>query len=55
MWKNVYHLHKQSDSLVEVKDDESDEQNEEDSTPYVTIDSKEYQELMKDDEEDKED
>lgn len=58
MWKNVYHLHKSSENLVEINDyddSDKDEDNEEDNTPCVTIDVEDYQELMKNDEEGKED
>ena len=59
MWKNIYHLHKPSENLVEINDDDDDsdkdEDNEEDNTPSITIDAEEYQDLMKDDEEEKED
>ena len=57
VWKNVFHLHKPSEDLVEINDDDNDkdEDNEEDNTPCVTIDAKDYQELMKDGEEKKED
>ena len=49
VWKDVFHLPKPSEDPVEVKDDE------EDNTPCVTINAKEYQDLMKDGEEEKED
>ena len=59
MCKNIYLLHKPSEDLVEIKDDDDDgdkdEDNEEDNTPCVTIDAKYYQDLMKNDEEEKED
>ena len=54
MWKNIYLLHKPSENLVEINDDDDDsdkdEDNGEDNTPCVTIDVEEYQDLMKDDE-----
>ena len=53
-WRNVFHLCKLSEYLVEIKDDDDsdkDEDNDEDSTQFVTMD---YQELMEDDEEEKE-
>ena len=57
VWKDVYHLCKPSVDLVEIKDDDNDkdEDDEEDNTPCVTINVEEYQELMKDGEEEKED
>ena len=55
-WGNVYHLHKLSEKPKEIKhdfgdDSDKDEENDDDSTQFVTFD---YQELMKDDEEEKE-
>ena len=55
-WRNVFHLHKLSEYPMEIKDnddDESDkdEDNKEDSTQFVMVD---YQELMKDDDEEDE-
>ena len=50
-WRNVYYLHKLSDQLVEIKDDDDDSDKDEDFTQFVMVD---YQELMKDDEEEKE-
>ena len=46
-WKNVYHLHKPSDFLVDVKDDdddndEKDEEDDEGTTHFVTVDYEEY-------------
>lgn len=47
MWKNIYHLHEPSKDLVEIKDDNSSE--EEDDTLDITITIDDYEELMKDD------
>ena len=44
-WRNVFHLHKMSEYLVEIKDDDDsdkDDDNEEDSTQFVTIDYQDY-------------
>ena len=56
VWKDVLHLPKPSEDPVEVKGDNSgkDKDDEEDNTHCVTINSKEYQDLMKDGEEEKE-
>ena len=54
-WRNVFNLQKLSQKPIEIKDDDDDsdkdEENDEDSTQFVTVD---YQELMKDDKEEKE-
>ena len=44
LWKYVFHLPKPSEDLVEIKDDDSDkdEDNKEDNTPYVTINVEDY-------------
>ena len=57
VWKYVYHICKHSVDLVEIKDDDNykDEDDEEDNTPCVTISAEDYQDLMKDGEEEKED
>ena len=39
-WRNMFHLHKMSEYLVEIKDDDDsdkDDDNEEDSTQLVTV------------------
>ena len=41
MWKNVYHLHKQSNFLVEVKDDDSDDEEEETNFETIQFDNEE--------------
>ena len=46
-WNNVYHLHKPSDFLVDVKDDDDDDKDVEDdegSPQYVVVDHEEYKE-----------
>ena len=44
MWKNVYHLHKQSDFLVEVKDDDSDNEEEGKNSKPIKFDNEEIEE-----------
>ena len=57
VWKDVFHLHKPTEDPMEIKDDDSDkdEDNEEENSPCVTVNTKDYQDLMKDGEEEKED
>ena len=50
-WRNVFHLHKMSEYPIEIKDDDEDSGKDEDSTQFFTIDTVDYQELMKGDEE----
>jgi hypothetical protein len=52
MWKNIYHLHEPSKNIVEIKDiDSSDE---EDETLDITINVDDYEELMKEDDKENE-
>ena len=38
MWRNVFHLHKLSEYLVEIKDDDDDDSDkDEDSTQFVIV------------------
>ena len=57
VWKDVFHLPKPSEDPMEIKDNDGDKDkdDEEDNTPCVTIDVEDYQDLMKDGEEEKED
>ena len=58
-WKNNYHLQKPSEDPFDNQDDDDDgdkdEDNEGDNNPCVIVDAKDYQDLMKVDEEEKED
>ena len=58
IWRNVFHFQKLGEYPIEIKvdDDDSDkyEDNDEDTTQFVTIDTIDYLKLMKDDEEEKE-
>lgn len=59
VWKGIYHLHKQSEEPIEIKDDDNDqEDDEDDSTPSMTMNvtDEDLEELMKEKEdEEKED
>lgn len=57
MWKNVYHLHKKSDFPVEVKDDYSDDEEEETYIEPTHFDNEEVEEDKEEEatKEDKED
>ena len=57
VWKYVFHLPKPSEDPMEIKDDDSDkdENHEEENTPCVTANAEYYQDLMKYGEEEKED
>ena len=57
MWKNIYHLHKQSDFLVEVKDDDSDDKEEGTNFDTIQFDNEEIEDDKEEEatEEDKED
>ena len=55
MWKNIYHLHEPSKDPVEIIDYDSNNDDEFDSTPSITVSLEELHELMEDkEEEDKE-
>ena len=57
MWKNIYHLHKQSDFPVEVKDDDNDDEEEGTNIETIQFDNEEIEEDKEEEatEEDKED
>lgn len=39
MWKSIYHLHKPTNDTIEIKDDDSDQEDDEDNyTPSITMD-----------------
>ncbi len=46
MWKNIYHLHKPSEDLVEIKDDYSSDSEDIDGTPSITVSPGELHALM---------
>ena len=55
MWKNIYHLHKPSEDPVEIKDNDSNDSDDFESTPSITVTPGELHTLMEDvEEEDKE-
>ena len=56
VWKDLYHLHKPAKDPLDIKDDESDKEvdDEDDNTPLVIFTAEEMQDLMKDREEEKE-
>jgi hypothetical protein len=54
MWKGIYHLHKPSDHPVEIKDDGSDEDNEENNDSLIVDVTDEDLQQLRDEEVDEE-